>query len=387
MNCEKVQELVPELVANQLPDGEQKLVRSHLDGCPVCQRELEKQKSLTSGLKAFYEKISPGKKPYVFSPPPDPKPSPAIWSRFWIFGTSVALAIILGVLIFPANFFLQKPAGKPDQANQPSQTFQTAGKTETLLQSGILSDLSKKSTWQKGSSLQNDLAYEALEESSIEHNKRTLFQVNQGAKFELALNGVSLLHGGARFQVQPGSSQIQIRTPNAVIGVLGTQFDVVVAQRTTVVHLLKGRVQIESGNKLFLMESGDVTFTALGSETRKIPLSEGLWAFFTKNRKDWETLLHQRLFPEGQGLQSSKVPASGTEKSSIDSVATISEEADGTFANPLSQQIGPPSPASASSEEINAASGTGLATQESDLASGPSPDMNNPEEAMNGEKN
>jgi hypothetical protein len=53
MNCQDVNERLPEYVAGELPCGQQAEVQRHVEGCPGCKREYERMLKLKRGLQSL----------------------------------------------------------------------------------------------------------------------------------------------------------------------------------------------------------------------------------------------------------------------------------------------------------------------------------------------
>ena len=371
MKCESAQELLPELVAGGLPPEDEKSLRLHLADCTKCKKEEEKQKILLSGLRHFYGSFDPGKKPVVI--PEDrespakgfPSPEPATSRNMSIFFWIPAFAIAT-ILVFMFVFPFSRENRPPKTISGPSGQIPERAEAQTYLQFGILLDQTKNGTWKKGASLPISLPFEAVEESSIEHLKRMVFTVAKETRFELSPDGIKLGLGGAQFEVKPGETHIKVRTPSAVLGVMGTKFDVIVRPQMTVVHLKSGKVMVGSEKENLIMGPLEVVIAHLGSAPRKIDLPEPLWQFFQNHPRNWDSVLLQRI---GSKLSSPKIYPPKTVKPPVSSASTEASES-ANIAGQASSSTETPvvSPASESGETI-----IGSASQ----------DLNNPEEAMN----
>ncbi|MBF0501516.1 MAG: zf-HC2 domain-containing protein [Candidatus Riflebacteria bacterium] len=313
MNCEKIQELIPDSVSGGLSPEDNKAVPEHLKSCSVCRKEVEKQKALVSGMNRFYESFEPGKQNPVFSIPEEKKSS-SNWRALWTWGSGFSLAAVIGIFIY---FQFYGKIQRSVVTNSGSIQVQSVHKGESLLQSGVLLDLARNEKLQKGFSLLAELPYKAVEEAGIEHNKRMFFTMASGTSFEMVPEGVLLIQGGGRFDVQPGANRIRVKTACAILGVLGTKFDVVANERLTIVQLLRGKIQVEAGKQPFIMEPGDVTCTFNGSETRKIQLSEDLWSLFSRDPGNWEAALNAIITQKSLSGGKSGSPGTKPDKSNI----------------------------------------------------------------------
>lgn len=295
MNCEKIRDLIPELGAKGLSPEEEKQVMVHLETCPGCKKEMEKQKILIAGMKTFFTKLDVGKKSIVVPFPaelPSSFPNP-----LFIWGTVLTFALIVGfIFLFPLS---REKTPLPGKDPLPAG-FGTNVELMSVLRNGTLLDQEKKGTWQKGASLRENLAYSAVEESGIEHLKRILFTVSQGTRFNLTPNGIDLGPGGSRFDVRPGSGSVKIRTPSAVLGVLGTKFDVLSGPEMTLVHLIRGRLRVEGKHGVAVMGPQEMLMVPAASSPRSIQVPEGLWEFFVAHHSNWEKAAQGRFLPKGR---------------------------------------------------------------------------------------
>src|SRR3989338_10956539 len=67
MNCQSIQKLIPLYLDNQLKDNELQIVKSHINGCSHCQKEVELYRKSWDALKNLKEI----------------DPAPGYVSRFW----------------------------------------------------------------------------------------------------------------------------------------------------------------------------------------------------------------------------------------------------------------------------------------------------------------
>jgi len=401
MNCDKIRELIPDAASRQLSREEQASVESHLAGCPSCRKDFEGSQALIGGLRRFYGELDTGGKPFSFPNAARPESPAPLWNFGWKIGLVFSVILVAGVLsVFHG---IPGPLGK-----------------DGILRSGSLLELASNFTIRKDAPLRLNTPFRALEESVIDHHGRTNCTVVMGTNFVLDSEGIGLFSGGGRFQVKPGADRVRVRTMTAVIGVLGTTFDVVVNERLLAVHLLTGKIRIESGSSTFLMSPGDVTVTPPGSATRLIYPSESPWKIFTRDPQAWDKHLLVQL-PLPANLQGSPpssfplpplgAPASAGSQVHFPTPDTAPATATGTATATSTEMAAPTEVATETATETATATataaetGTATATEtatstgtnavfepasvpvsvgETKTASS-SADPNNPEEVMNGE--
>ena len=357
MSCEKIQEQIPEFVAGNLSPEEGETVQRHCNGCVSCREELRKQGILLRGLKGFYQNFSPGKEPISFTLP---REAPSIFDllqsfRFWIPALSFAVAV---GLIFSTHGGLFSRSPSPPS---PGITTGPASDSE-LLAGGSLQSPTSGEIIQPGQPLRLGHSYQALQEATIRHTSRIQVCLAKDGRLQLLPGGISLQSGAGRFKIQSGNQPVHLVTPRCRIEVLGTELDVVANEKATAVHLRIGRIAIHTQTGVTHMLPGEITLTANGSGTVKIPLPKNLWDFFSLEPATWEQRIPGNSSPLPPLTASAPVPS--------DPVGFISTTSQGSEAVLLPDSSGD------GTTETLATSTEGVATGE--VPGNP----DNPEEAM-----
>lgn len=92
----------------------------------------------------------------------------------------------------------------------------------------------------------------------IKYTDGSVFRLKSNSKLTILPNGVTLEYGGAYFNLQKQGKLFKVVTPTTVCGVLGTEFDVSVAEDgETAIQLMKGSVEMETNDETIVLKPGD----------------------------------------------------------------------------------------------------------------------------------
>jgi hypothetical protein len=248
-DCKRIQELIQMQLDGSLPEPEKKMVDLHQGRCASCAGFAQamakihvvlKETIPVSGTPAFSDlKLSRLGKPSFL---PDIFRSPVFGG-----GLAFALVILLVVLVFPRGQNPSAPKSLAEVASFPMTDFLLSQVKSSVL-TGKSEDELHPVPRNTNFGLEEKTFIRVNEngEGVLTHGTSSIIQLKSDTDAMILASGIKVKSGNIWVAYKGTGKKLQIETPSAVLGVLGTQFGVRVAKDgSTKVWCSEGKVWVK----------------------------------------------------------------------------------------------------------------------------------------------
>ncbi|NLI75670.1 MAG: hypothetical protein GX442_04415 [Candidatus Riflebacteria bacterium] len=300
MNCETVRDRLAEFALGDLPTPETKELETHLASCPGCRREAERQRATIGRIRGAFRDFDPARpqprssatapgKPTPSRaghphPPSVPAPEATGWLAWlaglvglggldgqtstpaWRPALGAMASVLLIALVLPWALSLRHPAGFGGPA---------------FLEAGSLVERLAGRTVSAPTLLASAIPYQALTPAMVSHPGLAKVSFRPQSIFQVTTSGFELTDGFGRFEKTPGANLFRVVTPQAIIGVRGTIFEVMAEAGRTSVRVIEGSVAMDSGSGSLTLAAGEVATVLAAAAPHRVPQGAGRWERFT----------------------------------------------------------------------------------------------------------
>jgi hypothetical protein len=274
MNCDELKNLATLLDDPQTPLSQKKDAAEHLQVCATCREEMKMHERTVAELQNFYRTFDPipGKKFHFSFPRDEQAPEPGFDFRALIAGfmrpwvTAGAMGVLALLLVL--RFAVSSGVGP---AVTPGFWY---------LDTGKIMDLAANQTLSVSAALGTGRELSVIEDADIRLPGKALLRLWPGARIQVFEQGVEF-QGKGLFEVTPAGATFLIRTPCALITVVGTKFQLAAVTQGTMIDLMEGKLLVIAGSTTFALDSGSVAIVGRNDAPHIFPAASQSHSFAT----------------------------------------------------------------------------------------------------------